>query len=361
MAKEKIYDAMASQIGDLGGDLTGAPSASTEGQVGLGKLKHKSSYGQKEDLTPEEEAAKDAFLQRQRRKVEEREEFGSDNNVEIAEGWIPVNREEMGIRSQFYPSDWEFYIRPATVQAIKNWISVDENSLYQLNRVFNEICKLCIKIKKSNGEVVSWGNINSWDRFWFIIKVRELTFASNKKTIDFEDECAECDQTITFELRSDNLVYEFPDDELVDKYWDGQNWVIDPTEYDIDHDVITLYTPTLSKEDAIIDWARRERERGKKLDETFPKFLPWLVNKFSRDETVVDRQIKKALVDYKSWDVDFYRFMNDVIDNITINPSEKLKQVCPHCGEEVISNVQFPNGIKILFDVATGGKKFGSR
>lgn len=352
MAKEKNYDAMASQIGNLGGD----PAETT----GLGKLTHKSSYGQKEDLTPEEEAAKDAFLQRQRRKVEEHEE-ALEQSADIAEGWVPVDRREMGVRSQFYPEDWEFYIRAATVQAIKNWISVDEDNLFQLNKVFNEICKLCVKIKKANGEVVSWSNINSWDRFWFIIKVRELTFASNKKTFDFEDECTECDQTITFELRSNNLVYEFPDEDLVNKYWNGQTWEIDPEEYDVDHAAITLYTPTLSKEEAIINWARRERERGKKIDESFLKFLPWLANKFPKDDLVVDRQIKKIYSDFKNWDVEFFKFMNDVIDNITINPIEKLKQTCPHCGEEVISNVQFPNGIKILFDVTTGGKKFGSR
>jgi hypothetical protein len=56
-----------------------------------------------------------------------------------------------------------------------------------------------------------------------------------------------------------------------------------------------------------------------------------------------------------------FGFMQDVVRNITINPSEKLRQVCPHCGAEVTSNVQFPNGIKAIFNVATKAKKFGSR
>ena len=65
--------------------------------------------------------------------------------------------------------------------------------------------------------------------------------------------------------------------------------------------------------------------------------------------------------EYKNWDVDTFSFMQDVIRNITINPSEKLRQTCPHCGAEVTSNVQFPNGIKAIFNVATKVKKFGSR
>ena len=74
-----------------------------------------------------------------------------------------------------------------------------------------------------------------------------------------------------------------------------------------------------------------------------------------------DKQIKKVYNEYKKWDVAFFKFMLQVVNNITINPKETLKQNCPHCGEEVVSNVQFPNGVKVLFDVETGSKKFGSR
>ena len=69
----------------------------------------------------------------------------SDSAI-IAEGWVPMDRKEMGIRERFYPESWEFFIRPATTQAIKNWLSVDESNLLQLNRVFNEIIKHCVKI-----------------------------------------------------------------------------------------------------------------------------------------------------------------------------------------------------------------------
>ena len=65
--------------------------------------------------------------------------------------------------------------------------------------------------------------------------------------------------------------------------------------------------------------------------------------------------------EYKAWSVDMFSFMQDVVRNITINPSEKLRQVCHHCGAEVTSNVQFPNGIKAIFNVTTKAKKFGSR
>ncbi len=352
--KQEEYDAIASQIGDLGGE--------TESKIeGLGKLTHKSSYGQKEDLTAQEEAAEKAFLKRsdERRMVTPQT---VDMDISIADGWVPLDRRELGVRNKFYPESWEFSIRPATVQAIKNWMSVDEENLIQLNNVFNEIIKLCVKIKDGSN-VISWSNINSWDRFWFILKVREMTFASNKKTISFEDDCSDCDQTITFELRSENLHYEFPDEDIVDNYWTGSEWEIDPREYDIDHDTIILHTPTIACETAILDWARREKERDRKkdIDETFVKFVVWLLGKPSKDPVMFDKQMKKLYNDYKKWDISFFKFMDQVVTNISINPKQTLKQTCPHCGEEVISNVQFPNGIKVLYDIETTGKKFGSR
>ena len=76
---------------------------------------------------------------------------------------------------------------------------------------------------------------------------------------------------------------------------------------------------------------------------------------------MIDRQIRKCQSDYKSWDIETFEFINDVINNITINPSEKMKCTCPHCGKETVSTVQFPNGVKVLFATERKAKKFGSR
>lgn len=349
--KTQDYDELENQIGELG-----AETDEQEGR-GLGKLRYNHS-GKQQELSEQEQAELDAFNERGRRKsVFNRSE---DSVIPVSEGWIPVEREELGIRSQFYPEDWEFAVRPATVQAIKNWTSIDEERLDQVNNVFNDIIKTCVKITSSTGGV-SWENINSWDRFWFVLKIREYTFVHGESKVQFTDSCSECDEDIDFELTSKGLFYEFPDDELVEKYWNGKTWEIDPAEYDVDEAPITLYTPTLGKDQAIINWATERYRTTNKIDETFIKFLPWLINKPSRDAQMFDRQVQKIYKDYKNWSIDMFSFMDDVVKNITINPSEKLKTVCPHCGKEVTSNVRFPNGIKAIFNVTTKAKKFGSR
>jgi hypothetical protein len=261
----------------------------------------------------------------------------------------------------FYPEDWEFSIRPATVQAIKNWTSVDEEDPEALNKVFNEIIRLCVRITDSKETVHTWQEVNSWDRFWFILKVREYTFVKGENKIEYTDQCENCDEDLVFTLNSSSLTYEFPDDDLL-KYWDGSKWVIDPREYDVDADPITLYTPKLGKDQAIIDWAIARARQGKKdIDENFIKFLVWMISKPSRDPQNFETQVRQAQNIYKSWSIEMNSFMNDVVRNITINPSEKLLTKCPHCGAEVTSQVRFPNGVRALFQTATKAKKFGSR
>lgn len=342
------YDALESQIGNMGGE---EPT-----QTSIGKLKHTASYGGKAELSDSEQKEMDAFLARSRKHNEKQKE-----EIRISDGWIPINRDEMGIRSIFYPESWEFFIRPATVQAIKNWTAIDESRADVVNNVFNEIIKTCVKINPHDGTTVSWNKIKSWDRFWFILKVREYTYAQGQTKVEFQDECSECGEEIDYVLTSSSLFYEFPDNDLVEKYWKGECWRIDPKEYDVDEPVITLYTPTLESDIAIIEWATAKTRAGAKVDETFITFLMWMLPKPNKDLQMLDRQISQIYKTYKKWSLDMFTFMSDVVRNITINQSEKLRVTCPCCGGEATSTVQFPNGIKVLFDTKTSAKKFGSR
>lgn len=344
MAKQD-YNIVGDEIGDLGGETS----------TSMGKLKHKESYGGKTELNKEEENEMDAFLKRSRSHKE------TSDEIRVGDGWIPIDRAEMGFRSGYYNDSWEFFIRPATVQAIKNWTAIDEERPDVVNNIFNEIIKTCVKIDSHDGTSVSWNQVKSWDRFWFILKVREYTYATGQTNVEFQDECSECSEEIDYKLTSSGLFYEFPDEELVEKYWDGKVWKINPREYDVDHAPITLHTPTIASDIAIIDWASAKIRGGGKVDESFVNFLMWMLPKPAKDMQMLDRQISQIYKEYKKWSIDMFTFMTDVIRNITINQSEKLRVKCPHCGQEATSTVQFPNGIKVLFEVKTSAKKFGSR
>lgn len=284
-------------------------------------------------------------------------------NAELREGWIPVDRELMGTRSYFYPQEWQFRIRPATVEAIRNWSNIDENNIIGMDDVFNEILKSCISIVTPNGQI-PWGNINSWDRFYFLLLIREYTFIQGERKLKYEEDCPECDNTVEFELTSSSLMYEFPDEEII-KYYDIDNrcWTIDPEEYDVDAPTMKLYLPTLEKDANIKKWLidRIQNNPNKKNDQAFLRFLPWLSPKISKDLDVAKKQIKDIEFKFKSWDMDLFTFMNDVLKNIQVIPKDKLITTCPTCGEEVTAQIRFPNNVSDLFNVSNKHRKFGSK
>ena len=117
MTNEKDLEA---QIGHLGGEEpVQAPEASSVGK----KLKH--IPGTKEKLNADENNEMEAFLNRanSRSKVHYTQDEDDDSPksfIRISEGWNEINRKELGERSHFYPEDWRFYVRPATVEAVKN-------------------------------------------------------------------------------------------------------------------------------------------------------------------------------------------------------------------------------------------------
>lgn len=336
------YSNLEDQLGNIGGE---------EEVKTLGHLEH---VGKNQaDLTPEEEASKEAFLKRSR----------NDMFIPtIEKGWIPIDRALLGIRDLFYPEDWEFRVKPATVEAIKNWSSIDEENLAVTNTVFNEIMKACVSIMGPAGKI-GWGKLNSWDRFWFINVVREYTFSKGENVLSYTEECPECGGDVTYELTSDKLVYEFPDDDIVEKHWNREDrtWYINPKDYDIDAPMQKLYVPTLEKDEAILQWAYAQAQANKQINEPFLRFLPWLLEKAPKNPELLDKMIREAKMTFSSWDTEMFSFMDEVLRNITINPSEKLKQICPNCGEEVVASVRFPNGIKSIFSVPNKHRKFGSK
>ena len=282
-------------------------------------------------------------------------------NVEYREGWIDVDRALLGGRSVFYPEDWQFRIRPATVEAIRNWSAIDDENALSIDDVFNEILKSCLSIVTPMGPL-PWSNIRSWDRFFFILLIREYTFLQGESKIEFTEDCPNCDNPVPFTLRSTSLDYDLPDPEVMGMFdKQEQNWLIVPEDYDVPEDPITLYLPTLEKDANIKAWMIQRYQEKKKIDTIFIKFLPWLAPKISKDTTIANRQIREYEMKFKSWDTEMFSLMDDVIRNIVVTPATNMITTCPTCGEEVTTQIRFQDGVRSLFSMANKHKKFGKK
>lgn len=285
-------------------------------------------------------------------------------NADIREGWMEVDKALLGERAIFYPESWEFRIRPATVEAIRNWSTIDDENVSSIDRVFNEILKSCFSIITPNGPT-PWYNINAWDRFFFVLLIREYTFKQGEQIIQYTEDCTNCDNPVTFQLTSNSLMFDLPDPEVMPMY-DRANriWIIDPQEYGLPmEEPIKLWVPTLEKDINIKQWAtnRYQENPNRDLDPVLIRFMPWFMQKISKDDTIAQRQIKEFKRRFETWDIDTFKFMDDVITNVIVTPSTKLIRKCPVCGEEVSSLIRFPNGASSLFNVSGKYGKFGKK
>lgn len=285
-------------------------------------------------------------------------------NASVREGWIPVDRSLLQERDLFYPEDWQFSIRPATVEAIRNWSTIDNENGNSIDEVFNEIMKECLAIKDGTGKPLPWYNVCSWDRFFFVLLIREYTFNQGEHAIRFYEECANCEGSVEFNLNSGSLLYDMPDEEVL-KYYDraSRSWMIDPAEYDVEGDPITLFVPTLEKDANIKAWiiSRYQENRNAKIDPVFIRFVSWMTPKISKDTEMAKRQMKQLKLAFEGLDIEQFSFMDEVIRNIVVTPSTNMKGYCPSCGEEVTTPIRFPNGVSDLFAIQNRSKRFGKK
>ena len=371
--QEETEQTLAAQIGDLGNDLNmeadggvqqevyddvaeEAPSTNMASQMIGKKLNRLPGAMSNEERERDKEFIKSQNLSRIGQKIGE--------TTRVREGWLPVDRTLLGERDIFYPSDWSFYIRPATVEAIRNWSMIDDQNGNSIDEVFNEVLKTCLQIKDSTDRPIPWHNICSWDRFFFLLLIREYTFQDGESNISYYEDCPECETPVEFNLTSDALMYDMPVEEVI-SYYDqtSRTWAIDPSEYEVEGDPITLYVPTLEKDANIKAWMIRklQENRNTKIDPVFIRFVSWMTPKISKDDEISKRQMKQLKMAFDSLSIDQFEFMDEVLKNIIVTPKTKLITKCPSCGEEVTSDIRFPNGVSGLFHIQSKRRRFGKK
>lgn len=371
---EETEQTLASQIGDFGNDVNQIKSDvqgnqdNEEMQEDFSKPTNMATemVGKKLNRLPGAMTTEERERDKEFIKSQNLSKIGQKigDTTRVREGWLPVDRTLLGERDIFYPSDWSFYIRPATVEAIRNWSMIDDQNGNSIDEVFNEVLKTCLQIKDSTDRPIPWHNICSWDRFFFLLLIREYTFQNGESNISYYEDCPECETPVEFNLTSDALMYDMPDEEVI-SYYDqtSRTWAIDPSEYEVEGDPITLYVPTLEKDANIKAWMIRklQENRNAKIDPVFIRFVSWMTPKISKDDEISKRQMKQLKMAFDSLSIDQFEFMDEVLKNIIVTPKTKLIAKCSSCGEEVTSDIRFPDGVSGLFHVQSKRRKFGKK
>ena len=95
--------------------------------------------------------------------------------ADVILGYYNVEMINLPSAGKFYPADSTISIRSAKVAEIRQFSTVDENNLIDIEEKLNYIIKSCIRFVSKN-KVYSYKDILEEDRIFLLLSIRDLTF-----------------------------------------------------------------------------------------------------------------------------------------------------------------------------------------
>lgn len=262
-------------------------------------------------------------------------------------GHIRLDLSQLPSGGRFYREDFEIHIRAARVGEIRDFSTIDEENLKDVDDKLNSILVSCTKIMYGS-QKGSYRDILEEDRIYIILSIRELTFKNGESKIMMpvgKKKCStpSCKSQDSMELKTQNLQFNNTD-ELVEKYYDNANrcYTI-PTK---NYGQLTLAPPTIGVMRAITDWARAKEEENKAWDKSSLGILPYVQREWRGFN---EREIFAAMTEFQGWDTGKYSLIYRLIEKMKIGIKPEFVYPCQSCGAEVTVPLSFPGGIKSLF------------
>jgi hypothetical protein len=240
---------------------------------------------------------------------------------------------------QFYPIGTMFMIRPAQVREIQAYSMVDDNNFYDIVEKMNDMLQACVRVKYSDGRIASFLEIKDQDRLFLIFLIRELTFQQGG-SLSVNTNC-QCGESVPIELKRDN--FSFHDiDEKLEKFYTKQTGTYNFKT--INGKSFELTPPNIGLQKAFTDYIVKENNEKKGTNLSFLKIIPFTL--CGRSSITYDG-IKSKLKEFEEMDDISFQFLNAAVGKMTFGIKE-LKKNCS-CGQEVRTDMQFPNGASSIF------------
>ncbi len=240
---------------------------------------------------------------------------------------------------QFYPTGTIFMVRPAQVKEIQSYSMVDDNNFYDIVEKMNDILQACVRVKYSDGKMGSYIDIKDQDRLFLIFLIRELTFQQGN-SLTVTTRCT-CGNELNVELKRDHFVYHDIDEKL-DRFFSPSTRsyhfsTVNGKEFE-------LTPPNIGLQKSFTDYILKENNEKRTPNLSFLKIIPFML---SGRTSITYEGIKAKLKEFEEIDDISFQFLNAAVSKMTFGIKE-LKKKCS-CGEEVHTEMQFPNGASGIF------------
>ena len=240
---------------------------------------------------------------------------------------------------EFYPSGTVFMVRPAQVREIQSYSMVDDNNFYDIVEKMNDILQSCVRVKYSDGKVGSYIEVKDQDRLFLVFLIRELTFQQGN-SLTVNSKCS-CGQDVQMELKRDNFSFHEIDEKL-ERYFSASTRTyhfstINGREFE-------LTPPNIGLQKSFTEYILKESNEKRTPNLSFLKIIPFML---AGRTSVTYEGIKAKLKEFEEIDDISFQFLNAAVGKMTFGIKE-LKKKCS-CGEEVHTDMQFPNGASSIF------------
>ena len=241
----------------------------------------------------------------------------------------------------FYPNGATMQIRPALVKEIQAYSMVDDNNFPDIIDKMNDILMSCVRIKYNDVDntMGSYLDIKEQDRLYLLFLVRDLTFQQGMH-LTVNKTCA-CKNDIKIELKSSNFSY-FKLNSRFQKSFDDYHKYF---TFDYKGQEFNLSMPNIGLQKCFTQYITDEYGQKKDPNLSFLKIMPFLLGNRNHMD---NKEIKEELKNFQAMTMDAFQFINSAISHMKFG-IEDLKKGCDVCGEEVHTEMVFPNGASSIF------------
>ncbi len=280
-------------------------------------------------------------------KLDRREEV---RNMAGEIGWKNYDVSYLPSKGMFYNDGMQITIKPATVQEIRHFSTVEDDDLLDVDEKLNFILDKCCRVR--NGQMAStYKDLVELDRFALVFAIREITFKEGENKLQMTLNCDQCGNSDNMYVSKETFQL-FQLDENIEHLYDSNKRCLVITGEDGEE--INLYVPTLGVTQFIKNHIKTKSQTKQYFDKSFLKLAPFL---FGNWRVLNEKTYNTANDKTFGWNIDKMSRVILAIDYLQNGVTPEIKHDCSVCGAEVEAPITFQGGIKALFLLSNVFKK----
>lgn len=271
--------------------------------------------------------------------------------------WKNVPLENLPSQGLFYPENSELTIKAATVSEIRQWSTIDDSDMLDVDDKLNYIIEKCCRFKIKGGQTwLSWRDISELDRLALIFMIQELTFPADQNSLYVKFECTtgcedEAKWSGDIKIKSPMLNFiELPAEVM--KYYSPQYKCFEVNSEKL-KETFYLYMPTIGAVERLRARISEIKKTGKAIDKAFIGVAPYLIQDWS---TLNAQEYANLSKQSFGWHINKFTFIKKFTEMIEDARSSMVNTQCPKCGNKVSSPLFSQSGftVKDLFLISGG-------